>query len=421
MRKIAALAAALLLSTVGLAGAEQLDLKQCLSRASATNRGLKAASYQELLASEQIRIARSGSLPRIDLQAGFTAQQAAQGVAFGPTAFDTQDPDFPFVNLSATGTLYDFGRTKARIAQARSLRDAARHAFSGNQQDLFLEVVRAYFGILEAGKLAKAAEDEVTQMVSHQKTAQALFEQGVVTRNDLLQAEVRVASSRQKLLGTRNQVENGWLLLNYLISAPPQFRADLVEEVQLGPLPPPDTKPDLSRRGELVALRDTVAAADFAVKEAKTLYYPEIFGKLALDYLKNSKVTEQVIMSATVGFRVNLYDGLATTARLRQAVETRSRDEERLRDQEARVALEYSSAQNDLQVAKARIKVTEKAIQQGVENLRITRDRYQEKVGTATEVIDAQTLLTQTRADYFQSVFDYEVAAARVLRAMGEL
>jgi outer membrane protein TolC len=56
-----------------------------------------------------------------------------------------------------------------------------------------------------------------------------------------------------------------------------------------------------------------------------------------------------------------------------------------------------------------------------VENLRITKDRYQEKVGTATEVVDAQTLLTQTRTDYFQSVFDLQVAVARVKRATGQL
>ena len=126
-------------------------------------------------------------------------------------------------------------------------------------------------------------------------------------------------------------------------------------------------------------------------------------------------------MSATFGLKVNLYDGLATTSRLRQAVQARSRNEEKLRDLEERVKLELATAQNDLKVAGARIKVAEKAITQGMENLRITKDRYQEKVGTATEVVDAQTLLTQTRTDYYQSIFDLQVAAARVKRATGEL
>jgi len=72
-------------------------------------------------------------------------------------------------------------------------------------------------------------------------------------------------------------------------------------------------------------------------------------------------------------------------------------------------------------VAKERISVTVTSIKQGEENLRINRDRYQEQVGTATDVIDAQTLLSQIRTEHFQAIFDYEVALARVKRAKGEL
>jgi outer membrane protein len=421
MHKIIFLLAALLALT-GTAWAAPLNLKDCLARAAATNRGLKAASFDVGIAQEQIQVAKSALLPRIDLQAGYQAQLEPQAVHFGPIVQETQDADFAFLDLALYSTLYDFGRTSSRIGAARLQRDAALHSYSGSEQDLFLQVVRAYYGILEAGKLVKAAEDEVAQMSSHQNTAQALFEQGVVTRNDLLQAEVRVAASRQKLYSALNGVENGWLLLNYLTGAPPQQRAELQEEpVAAVTGAGAEAQPDLTKRGEIAALKDAVAAGDFAVQEAKSFYYPELFAKLALDYAQNSKVREQAIMSATVGLKVNLFDGAAKSARLREAVQGRSRDQERLRDLEARVALELAQASNDLKVAGARIKVAEKAIQQGIENLRITKDRYQEKVGTATEVVDAQTLLTQTRTDYYQSVFDLQVAAARVKRATGEL
>jgi len=412
---------AALLALTATAWAEPLSLRECLTKAAASNQGLKAASYEVGIAQDQAEIARSGLRPRIDLQGGYQAQLEAQAVQFGPIVQETQEPDFPFLNLSLYSTLYDFGKTRSRVGAALKQKDAAGHAYSGFEQDLFLQVVRAYYGILEAYKLAQAAEDEVLQMTSHQQTAQALYEQGVVTRNDLLQAEVRVAASKQKLLAARNGVENGWLLLNYLTGAPAQSRAELKEEPLASLLPAAEQQPDLSRRGEILALKDAVTAGDYAVEEAKSNYYPEIFGKLGLDYVKNDKVREQSIMYAVVGVKVNLYDGLATTSRLRQAVQVRSRDQERLRDLEARVALELAQAKNDLKVAGARIAVAEKAIQQGVENLRITKDRYQEKVGTATEVVDAQTLLTQTRTDYFQSVFDLQVAAARVKRATGEL
>jgi outer membrane protein len=412
---------AVLLCGAAAASAEPLNLRECLNRAAAANQGLKAASYDVGIAREQVEVAKSALLPRIDLQAGYQAQQAAQAVHFGNLVQETQQADFAFLDLGLYSTLYDFGKTRSRIGLAEMQRDATGYRFSGLQQETFLQVVRAYYGVLEALKQVQAAADEVNQMSAHQTTAQALFEQGVVTRNDLLQAEVRVSSSRQRLLSAKNAVENGWLTLNYLTGAPPQQRAELQEEPTAALLDVGNLQPDFSRRGEVQAQKAAVVAGDYAVQEAKSSYYPEIFAKLGLNYLENDKVREQTIMSAVVGFKVNLYDGSAKSAHLRQAVQERSRDQERLRDLESRVALELAQAQNDLKVAAARIKVTETAIQQGVENLRITKDRYQEKVGTATEVVDAQTLLTQTRTDYFQAVFDLQVAAARVKRAAGAL
>lgn len=421
MRIVIALLAMVSIAGAGLARAEQLTLRECLDKASATSNTLKAASHEVKIAEEQIGIAATGVRPRIDLQGGYVAQLRAQAVKFGAIEQETQDARFPYANLALYNTLYDFGRTGAREGMAKLQRDAALYSYSATEQDIFLQVVRTYFGIMAAQKLLTAANDEVIQMASHQNTAQALFDQGVVTRNDLLQAEVRVAASRQNLYSMQNELQNGWLVLNYLTGSPPDYRADLKAEFEPVPAPDPKAAPDLSKRGEVAALRSVVQAGDLSVKEAKSYHYPEFFGKLGIDYLDNSRVREQAIWAATVGFRVNLFDSGATNARIRQAVQARARDEERLRDLEDRVKLELSMALNDMKVAEARIKVAEKAIAQGMENLRITRDRYQEQVGTATEVIDAQTLLTQTRTEYYRSILDLQVAAARVKRATGEL
>jgi len=122
-----------------------------------------------------------------------------------------------------------------------------------------------------------------------------------------------------------------------------------------------------------------------------------------------------------VGLRVNLFDGFATTSRHRQAVENLGKQRDNLRLVREQIRLELATSLNDARVAAERIRTVETAIKQGEENLRINRDRYQAQVGTATDVIDAQTLLTQIRTDYFRSVFDYQVATARVRKAMGEL
>jgi outer membrane protein len=412
----------LLFITAGSATAEPLTLAAALSKRAASSRTLKLAAIDEKIAFEAIRLNRSGYLPRIDVQGGYTAQQAAQSVGTPFGSIETQDSDFAFASLAITQTLYDFGRTKARLERAKVNHEAAGFNYKSQEQDIFLRTVISYFRILQTQKLLKAAEEEVAQMSDHLRIAQNLFEQGVVTRNDLLQAEVRLSSSRQRRLETANLLNNAWLDLNDQIGAPPEYRNDLVEEtiIELNDQDK-EAREVITNRAEVRAQRKMVDAGELEVREIRTGYYPELYTKLGLDYVENSMVKEQYIMAATVGLKVNIFDGYTTTSRYRQAVENRSRAEERLHQLESDLALEYRIAINDARVAKERISVTETSIRQGEENLRINKDRYQEQVGTATDVIDAQTLLTQIRYEFYQAVFDYEVALARVKRARGEL
>lgn len=414
--------ALLFIFSVSSAYAEPLTLADALAKRAASSRTLKIAALDEQIAGDSVRSSRSGYLPRVDLQGGYTGQQAPQAVSAPFGSFATQEADFGFFNLSITQTLYDFGRTDARYARAKAIREATGFGYKNQEQNVFLQTVTSYFLILQNQKLLKAADEEITQMTDHLRVVKALFEEGVVTRNNLLQAEVRLAGSRQRRLEVANRLENAWLDFNNQIGDPPESRKELVEETRIDQKQLNNSAPEaVALRGEIQAQRKLLDASELEVKETKTGYYPEIFARAGLDYVQNDRVKEQVIMAATVGLKINLFDGFATTSRYRQAVKSRSQVEERLRQMEADFALEYRIAVNDASVAKQRISVTETSITQGEENLRINRDRYQEQVGTATDVIDAQTLLTQTRTEFYQAIFDYQVALARVKRAKGEL
>lgn len=402
---------------------ETLTLAECLHHAAAGNYSLVVSGHDRQIAAENIVQAKSGYLPRVDFTGGYTLMLKPQAFTFGGQAAETQDPDFGFFSLAVTQTLYDFGRTAARAKRAALLTDAVGDDFTAQKKDVFLQVVEAYYGILEAKKLVRAADDEVAQRTDHLRVASNLYEQGVVTRNDLLQAQVKLAESTQNRLAADNRLENRWLYLDYLIGQPLTFRAELSDT--LAPLPEEASgrtaEQAFAKRPEIAALTKVVEAGRADVSEIRTGYLPEIYTAAGVDYVENSKVREQAIYSATVGLRINLFDGLATTSRLRQSVQNLSKNKDSLRMAKEQIRLELQTAINDAKVAAQRIKTVEEAIKQGEGNLRINRDRYQEQVGTATDVIDAQTLLTQIRTDYFRAVYDYQVATARVQKAMGEL
>lgn len=400
-----------------------LSLQDCLQRASDHSPILKSAIWDNRIAEESHRLASVTTYPRIDARAGYTMQQEPQAIKSAAGVSETQEPHFAFGGVEANYTLYDFGRRNARIQQANANMEAVSHGFLSGKSDVTLQVIEAYFRILEADRLIQAAAEEVAQITEHRRVAQVLFEEGTATRNDVLQAEVRLASAVQKRLTTTNLRENGWLLLNFLTGDDPGFRGELNEATTVSnPIAAPTDVPDSpDNRHDIKAQKQILEARDFEVRENRENYLPEIYTRVGMDYVQNDKVREQVILSATLGIRINLFDGYASQAAHEKAVKQRSKQLDVLRMAEQRAQLEIRTARNDMDVAKERITVTQAAIRQSEENLRINKERYQERVGIASEVLDAQTLVTQTKTDYYRALYDYQTATARLQHARGEL
>lgn len=133
--------------------AEPLTLAEALAKRAACSQTLKMAGLDEQIADLSVTAARSRYLPRVDIQGGYTAQQAPQSITtpFGP--FETQDADYGFFSASLNQTIYDFGRTSSRYAQAQATHDVSRFSYRTQEQDIFLRTVISYFHILQEQKL----------------------------------------------------------------------------------------------------------------------------------------------------------------------------------------------------------------------------------------------------------------------------
>lgn len=398
--------------------AEQLTLPQCLTLAQKNNPYIKAARMDIDTARETAALVDSSIYPRIDLQGGYTTQLEPQAMKVMGQEMENQQADYAFAGVKIDYLLYDFGKRSASRQAASTAIEAVAKAVTQKEQDLLLDVTETYYRILEGQQLAEAAQEELQTMAAHRDVAQALFDAGSVTRNDLLQAEVQLAGSRQKLLGVNNQIKNLRLKLLFLTGLPKD------DGFKLAAPPEDDFTVDteqhsLEKRPDLQALQHSIAVAEQEAKESRTAFYPELFTRFSLDYLQNNKLREQAIYAATIGLRFNLFDGFATSAAERKAVVKRSRAMQQYKALDEQAHLEVQQAKNDLQVAYEQIAVSREAIRQGEENLRINRSRYEERVGTATDVLDAQSLLTRARTDYYSAVYQHRIAGARLQRALG--
>lgn len=399
-----------------------LTLSDCLALARTKNPTLASARHQPRQAETLVAEARSGYLPTIDARAGYTVQDDPQAIVTQAGSQETQDDRYLAVVVAAEQTLYDFGRTDGHIRSAEAQQSAAQESVRGQEQDVLLLTIQAYYRILQYQHQLETAQVEVVSVSDHRRVVQALFEEGMVTRNDLLQAEVRLAASRQQQLEWENRIANAWLQLDRLIGEPTTFRAELSEEALVALDASGEAGiAELAGRPDLQGAQHQIEASAAVTRTVRSRFLPQLFIRAEADYVENSRVREQTIYAATFGVRGNLFDGFATTAALRRALEEESLRRDQFADLQQAAESEYRAVLNDLAVAGERIKTLAAAIAQAEENLRINRERYREQVGTATEVLDAQALLTATTNSYHRAVFDQAIAQAGVLKALGKL
>ncbi|MEA3471023.1 MAG: TolC family protein, partial [Thermodesulfobacteriota bacterium] len=75
--------------------------------------------------------------------------------------------------------------------------EVSRLSETSATQDIVLEVKKAYYNILKAERILGLANQSVQQLQAHRDTAQSFYDVGIIPKNDLLYAEVKLANGNQ--------------------------------------------------------------------------------------------------------------------------------------------------------------------------------------------------------------------------------
>jgi len=428
---LASLAVLVFMSTVATAQTSPpagtvLTLAEAFQKAWKENANLKMSRVQELIAEQERIRARSGFLPTVKANTFHQIYDDPRKYVFPGT------PPFTFLNrnyweslVTAEQTLFDFGATPSRYRRAAIGKEVAQLETQATRDEIFFLVAQTYFQVLRAEKLKVIAEQEVTQLKNHLKVAQDLHAFGVVTYNDVLQAEVSLADAQQRLIAARNHIVNTQAALNKLLGQPIPTNNVLKEEDLAQPLQtvPLDemTNTALQNRSDLKAADGRRRQGEKGVTEARAGHFPRFYAMGGQYYQQSHHVLHDTQWFAILGLSWKLFSGFDTKAQVAQARERLKQLKIQQKDLAEQIKLEVQNAYLGLQETAERIAVTKGAVKQGEENLRLNQERYKEQVGTATDVIDAQTLLTRIRVNYQNAIYDHQIQKAQLLRAVGRI
>ena len=179
----------------------------------------------------------------------------------------------------------------------------------------------------------------------------------------------------------------------------------------------------LENRPDYLALDRAVVSAQEGIKLAKTDYLPSLNFVAHYDLNDKNEVWNSSGESWTIGgiVHLNVFDGLKSTYRVREATHTARQYESRKEELKSQIELEVRAAVTQLNDAEERVKVAKEAIGEAEESLRIVEDRYKVGLSTMVEVLDNEVAVTRTKRNHLRAIHDRRVAQASVDLARGTI
>jgi outer membrane protein len=409
-----------------------LTLTEALALAAGGNRRIAEAERLLGEAGARVRLARGRLLPNVTGSGRYTwyTDPLSNQVDFPPGVLPPgvtppiviiREQESGRVNgtvqvpLDVTGELWK-GLT---AAQAGYRGERARTwATTLSQQ---VAVIRAYFQVLEAQRLRTVVTERIAVQRQQLANAQNRFDSGRLTKNELLVVQVALRNSEQMLLRRDLDIAEARWSLNQLIGRPVDAPTAVVD-VSTAPVLPTTAdalRDAFANNPVLVSLLEEQQRLDDLTSSLERGRLPRFNAGGAIDWTSEEIITPQRVGSGFVGFTWDLgTDG----QREAQIAEARIRaDRNRIAVESELRALE-SGVRSTQRAAEERLAALESAgaaVAQAEENLRIRQQQFDAGRATSEDVLDAEALLSQQRADLATALYQAHTRRAELQQLIG--
>jgi outer membrane protein len=364
-----------------------------------------------------------------------TAKQAALAVAPTTIQADLLGERFLTADVLVTQPLYTGGKIRYRNEQAKLGIEAAGQDVAMTKEQVVFAVTRAYYAVLFARELGRVAEDARGQFQATESLAQSMLATGnlYVTKADLRRATaLRVLAENQKiearrtadqaLAGLRAAMGVRQLMPLEVADDRLAFAAAELDRDALLALA-------LRQRPEMVKAQLAVQAAELERKIAKAQFRPDVGAFARMSTIHDNRdypnPTQPTQFAAGVEASLPLVAGGRRVAERHRAdalYETACAGRDLVRNQ---IELEVVQAYLEWQEMSERLPLAKKAADSAELALKSLRDELalgledKDYPRHFDNRLSTRLLLSQAEVAYYQQVFAYDLALAKVRLATG--
>ena len=443
MIRLRNICAGLFLMTTLAANAQTYSLKQAVDYAITHQVQVKNSQIDLQNAGAKINEIKAMGLPQVNGSVALTNNIVLQRAfipakLFNPAAadgeliaakFGVDNSGFASVGLSQL--VFD-GSYLLGLKASTVYKDLAVKSVTQSKQQVAENVTKAYYGILVNEKRQGLLALNVARLDTLLKETRELNKQGFVEKIDVQRLDVQANNLRTELENVNRLQELSYSLLKFQMGFPMEEPIRLSESLEKVELATFNTNAagdfNYANRIEYSILQTQENLAELDLKSIKAGYLPRLvlnanYGYNAGANAFSDLVTKQWFDNAaiTVALQIPIFDGFSKKYKAVQSANNLQKVRQSYSLLKSSIDLQRSQASITMKNALESMKEQKANLDLANEISRVTRVKYQQGVGSNLEVLNAESSIKESQANYFTALYNALVAKVELEKANGTL
>ena len=384
-----------------------------------TNPNVLASINERQAVAEEIKQAKAGYLPTVDLAIGTGWEMTDSPITRGEVHLNRDE-----ASLQLRQMLFDGMETKNEVRRQTARTDSRAYNIAGTSEDKALEAIEAYLNVLRRQKLVDLA---ITNLEAHERTHDQInlrSEYGVGRKADEDQSNGRLALAKANLIAEQSNLidaETTYLRVVGIVAedlSDPDLPRNLIPESLDEAI-----AQALENHPILKSAMADVESSNAQYDTAKSSFYPKVdfeLGTTAGNDLDGISGTNKDI-TAMFRLRYNLLNGGRDSARREETAYLISQATEIRNNTHRQVEQSMRLSWNALKT----VDMQREYFEIHVESSKRSRDAYQQQFNlgqrTLLDLLDSENEVFVAGQDYVNSQYDEFIALYRILNSMGAL
>jgi outer membrane protein TolC len=401
-----------------------LQLNDLIAQATTNNKNIQLAKMDEQIAASNYKQTEAMFLPQVGLSySAFTTNNSLNAFGFKLQQKSISQADFNPALLNNPSATADF-MTQLNVQQpivnmdmlymrksALKQTELYRYKTQRTKENIIYQSQQAYLQLQMAYDVQKVLQESLETTKALYKFTNDRYEQGLLQKSDLLNVEVQIKTIETNLADVKSNIKNASDYISLLMNKPTGVVYSVDAPISI------DTKffaDSLSaNRSDFKAMEKAIESYNLAIKSSKMSYLPK------LNAFANYQFHDKSMLGFGAGAYMagiqlswDIFKGNSTKNKIATQTLERNKMAEQLNNQKEESRVELNKTYRGFTDAAFKIQQQQASINQATEALQILQNRYQQGLVNTTDVLMAQTQLSQQKLGYAQAVFSKNVSLA---------